>query len=109
MEGLLIFCNSCFAGGLLAYVLLKTFTQLGSACSGNSRPSEASLLASQLTNFTPQENAVVQTMTSACYSLAGYSGFGSYLLAMGYQAYLNLGGVPKGQPGFQEGEEFMSQ
>ncbi|KAF6265154.1 putative metal-nicotianamine transporter YSL6-like protein [Scenedesmus sp. NREL 46B-D3] len=52
-------------------------------------------------SFTPQENAVVQTMASACYSLAGYSGFGSYLLAMGYQAYLNVGGAPQGQPGYE--------
>jgi hypothetical protein len=48
---------------------------------------------------------VVQTMTSACYSLAGYSGFGSYLLAMGYQAYLNVGGVPRGEPGYAAGEQ----
>ncbi len=31
---------------------------------------------------------MIQTMTSACYNIAGYAGFGSYLLAMSYQAYL---------------------
>jgi hypothetical protein len=94
-------------GGLLAYVLLKAFTQLCSKCSSSSSSSSTSgpLLPSLPLpgSFTPQENAVVQTMTSACYSLAGYSGFGSYLLAMGYQAYLNVGGVPQGQPDYQAG------
>jgi hypothetical protein len=86
-------------------VLLKASTQLGSKCSSSSSAGGPLLPTLPLpASFTPQENAVVQTMTSACYSLAGYSGFGSYLLAMGYQAYLNVGGVPHGQPGFQAGE-----
>jgi hypothetical protein len=97
-------------GGLLAYVLLKAFTQLGAKCSSSSSSTSGPLLPSLPLPacFTPQENAVVQTMTSACYSLAGYSGFGSYLLAMGYQAYLNVGGVPKDQPGYEAGEQHCS-
>lgn len=30
----------------------------------------------------------------------GAGGFGSYITGMGYQAYLNLGGAPRGSPGF---------
>jgi uncharacterized oligopeptide transporter (OPT) family protein len=92
----------------MAYVLLKAFTQLGAKCSSSSSSSTSGALLPSLplpASFTPQENAVVQTMTSACYSLAGYSGFGSYLLAMGYQAYLNVGGVPKEQPGYEAGKQ----
>lgn len=89
-------------GGLLSFVLLKLLSQLSS---GMFRPPAGSTNhSSRQLQFTPQENAVVQTMTSACYNLAGYAGFGSYLLAMSYQVYLNLGGIPRDQPGFQEGK-----
>lgn len=30
----------------------------------------------------------------------GVGGFGSYITGMGYQAYLNLGGAPRGSPDF---------
>lgn len=90
-------------GGLLSFVLLKLFTQIGSQLTRLQGAASSSSSSTRLTPFTPQENAVVQTMTSACYNLAGYAGFGSYLLAMSYQVYLNLGGVPKGQPGYQAG------
>ncbi len=53
--------------------------------------------------FTLQENNVVQTSISACFSLAFSGGFGMYLMGMGYQAYLNNGGIPRGQPGYNPG------
>ncbi|CAL8462318.1 g1851 [Coccomyxa elongata] len=41
--------------------------------------------------FTPQENAVMQTCVGATAGLAFTGGFGSYLIAMDQQSYLNLG------------------
>lgn len=43
-------------------------------------------------------------MHHCSYNIAGYAGFGSYLLAMSYQAYLNTGGAPKGEPGYDPSE-----
>lgn len=72
-------------GGLLSFAILRAFTNLGQRFGWN---------GSLFKPFTPQENAVVQTMTSACYNIAGYAGFGSYLLAMSYLPYQPTGGVP---------------
>lgn len=35
--------------------------------------------------------------------IVGFAGYGSYLTALSYPIYLQLGGVPKGQPGYQAG------
>lgn len=46
---------------------------------------------------------MAQTMSTACYKIVGFAGYGSYLTALSYPVYLQLGGVPKGQPGYDPG------
>ena len=49
--------------------------------------------------FTPPENTVMQTCISACAGAAFSGGFGSFLIAMDEQSYLNVGvGAPGNRP-----------
>ena len=49
--------------------------------------------------FTPPENTVMQTCISACAGAAFAGGFGSFLIAMDEQSYLNVGvGAPGNRP-----------
>lgn len=67
------------SAGLLAFVLMKTWTKL---------LDKAGFLQ---TPFTRQENTVIQTCVVACYSIAYGGGFGSYLLGMGRKTYEQAG------------------
>lgn len=55
---------------------------------------------------TLQENCCIQTMITAANTIAFTGGFGMYLTGMGYRSYLNLGGVPRGEPGYKEEEVY---
>ncbi|PRW60807.1 putative metal-nicotianamine transporter YSL6 [Chlorella sorokiniana] len=48
--------------------------------------------------LTAQEVTVIQTTCVACYGLAFNAGFGTYVLAMDYQSYLNVGDVEGNRP-----------
>lgn len=39
----------------------------------------------------------------AALQIVGFAGYGSYLTALSYPVYLQLGGAPKGQPGYDAG------
>jgi hypothetical protein len=82
-------------GGLISFVVLKGATSAGHRMGLN---------RGVFAPFGVQENTVVQTLVSACYSIAFSGGFGTYLTAMSYQAYVNTGGAPRGTPGFNPGE-----
>lgn len=42
-------------------------------------------------------------MLHAALQIVGFAGYGSYLTALSYPIYLQLGGAPKGQPGYDAG------
>ena len=48
--------------------------------------------------FTQQENTMMQTFIGACAGASFSGGFGSYLLAMDHQSYVNVGAVPGNRP-----------
>ncbi|KAI8471372.1 MAG: OPT superfamily oligopeptide transporter [Monoraphidium minutum] len=81
-------------GGLISFAALKSLTAAGA---GLRTAQRAPLLHKLL--FMPfglQENTAIQTYILSM----GVGGFGSYMTAMGYQAYLNMGGAPRGSPDF---------
>ncbi|WIA41031.1 hypothetical protein OEZ86_004669 [Tetradesmus obliquus] len=81
-------------GGLLSFAAIKSMTTLGSSMQVAQR---APMLHHMFfRHFGLQENAVMQTYLLSM--MAG--GFGSYITGMGYQAYRNLGGVPRDHPDF---------
>ena len=87
-------------GGLLSFAAIKSMTTAGASMRLSRR---APMLHNLLFQpFGLQENAVMQTYILSM----GAGGFGSYLTGMGYQAYLNLGGAPKGTPGFDPSAVF---
>ncbi|KAF7006438.1 hypothetical protein CFC21_021485 [Triticum aestivum] len=67
------------AAGLLAYFLVRTWTEALNMFGVVSKP------------FTKQENTVIQTCIVACYGLATSGGFGSYMLAMDQKTYELIG------------------
>eukprot|EP00775_Hariotina_reticulata_P009952 gene9952-10107_t len=86
------------AGGLISFAVMRSWTLMGQAlCRKNS---SNRLLTTLFQPFGLQENAVLQTYILSISSVAFTGGFGTYLTGMGYQAYLNTGGKPRGDPGF---------
>lgn len=86
--------------GLISFAAIKSLTRAGDALRARER---APLLHSLLFQpFGLQENAVLQTYILS----VGAGGFGSYITGMGYQAYLNLGGAPRGDPKFDAAAVF---
>ncbi|CAA7410899.1 unnamed protein product [Spirodela intermedia] len=67
------------SSSFLAFIILRAWTGLLRRAGLSPRP------------FTPQENAVVQTCATACYSIAMGGGFGSYLLALSKNTYEQAG------------------
>jgi uncharacterized oligopeptide transporter (OPT) family protein len=87
-------------GGLISFAAIKSLTTMGGGMGVRQR---SPLLHSLLFQpFGLQENAVMQTYILSM----GGGGFGSYLTGMGYQAYLNLGGAPRGSPDFDAASVF---
>lgn len=86
--------------GLISFAAIKSLTRAGASMRVSERaPGLAALLFQP---FGLQENAVLQTYILS----VGAGGFGSYITGMGYQAYLNLGGAPRGDPKFEAGAVF---
>lgn len=72
--------NLNVSAALLAFVFIRTWTNLLSKAGYVSRP------------FTRQENTMIQTCAVACYSIAVSGGFASYLLGLNKKTY-ELSGV----------------
>ncbi|XP_004309544.1 PREDICTED: metal-nicotianamine transporter YSL1-like [Fragaria vesca subsp. vesca] len=72
--------NLNVSAALLAFVFIRTWTNLLSKAGYVSRP------------FTRQENTMIQTSAVACYSIAVSGGFGSYLLGLNKTTY-ELSGI----------------
>ena len=72
--------RSCHAG-LTAFLVLKPLTTWLLRSGWSTQP------------FTAQENTVVQTFAMAMVTSLWILGFGSYLQAMDYQTYVNIGGA----------------
>jgi len=86
--------------GLISFAAIKSLTTAGSSMRLSHRVPFLHQLLFQ--PFGLQENAVMQTYILSM----GAGGFGSYITGMGYQAYLNLGGAPRGTPGFDQSAVF---
>ncbi|CAN1831148.1 Metal-nicotianamine transporter YSL3 [Linum perenne] len=71
--------NLNVSAALLAFVFVKTWTKLLHKVGIVSKP------------FTRQENALIQTCGTACYSVAVAGGFGSYLLGLNRKTYEQAG------------------
>lgn len=71
--------NLNVSAALLAFVFIRTWTELLQKAGIVSTP------------FTRQENTVIQTCATACYSIAVGGGFGSYLLGLNQKTYEEVG------------------
>eukprot|EP00257_Ricinus_communis_P014888 XP_015572671.1 metal-nicotianamine transporter YSL3 isoform X1 [Ricinus communis] len=71
--------NLNVSAALLAFVFIRTWTKL---------LQKAGIVTSQ---FTRQENTIIQTCAVACYSIAVGGGFGSYLLGLNKKTYEQAG------------------
>jgi len=67
---------------LLGYFCVTAWNKVVVRCGGTAKP------------FTQQENTMMQTFIGACAGASFSGGFGSYLLAMDRQSFLNVGAVP---------------
>ena len=83
-------------GGLISFAAIKSLTAAGARMRLSQRAPLVHGLLFQ--PFGLQENAVLQTYILSM----GAGGFGTYLTGMGYQAYRNLGGAPRGSPDFNQ-------
>ncbi|CAH8279506.1 unnamed protein product [Arabidopsis lyrata] len=73
--------NLNVSAALLAFVFLRSWTKLLTKAGIVTKP------------FTKQENTVVQTCAVACYSISVGGGFGSYLLGLNRNTYIQSGGT----------------
>ncbi len=73
--------SSAVPAGLTAFLVLKPLTTWLLRAGWSTQP------------FTAQENTVVQTFAMAMVTSLWILGFGSYLQAMDYQTYVNIGGA----------------
>ncbi|KAH9751522.1 metal-nicotianamine transporter YSL3 [Citrus sinensis] len=71
--------NLNVSAALLAFVFVRTWIKLLHKAGIVSTP------------FTRQENTIIQTCATACYSIAVGGGFGSYLLGLNRKTYLQAG------------------
>ncbi|KAM1515919.1 hypothetical protein ACFXTH_014943 [Malus domestica] len=78
--------NLNVSAALLAFVFIRTWTNLLKKAGFNSKP------------FTRQENTMIQTCAVACYSIAVGGGFASYLLGLNKKTYLLSGVNTEGNP-----------